>query len=514
MTQITEVPPQTPLAHYDLDDQYDQILVQNTHPPDWKNPQPQGRYNLVVIGAGTAGLVSAAGAAMLGGRVALIERSLMGGDCLNYGCVPSKALIAAARAAHAVREATGFGIRSSHAVDVKLKDVMQRVRQIRASISEHDSAKRFAKLGADIFFGQAKFLTPSSLEVAGTRLEFSKAIIASGARAAELDVPGLKDAGYLTNETVFSITELPARLIVIGAGPIGCELGQAFRRLGSEVTMLTTGEGVLPKDDPRAAQVVQTQFEREGIRMIFGAKILRTEKTPLGKVVAFDRGHGEESVAADEILVAVGRAPNIEGLDLEAAGVQHDKTGVVVNDRLRTSNPRIFAAGDVASRYQFTHAAEALARIALQNALFLGRRKASSLLIPWATFTDPEVAHVGLEHREAIRAGLQVKTITLSFADNDRAATDSDSAGFARVYVNAGDGRLLGATIVGSHAGDMIGELVLAIQKRMKVTELSGVIHPYPTKAEIIKRLGDESMRSRLKPWIKRVLASFLAWTR
>jgi pyruvate/2-oxoglutarate dehydrogenase complex dihydrolipoamide dehydrogenase (E3) component len=508
MTQVAE-----PLPHERID-QYDLTLRENTHPPDWQNPRPAGRYNLVVIGAGTAGLVSAAGAAMLGARVALIEKNLMGGDCLNFGCVPSKSLIAAARAAHAVRRAANFGIELAEPPEMRFHHVMERVRRIRSNISEHDSAKRFAALGVDVYFGQAQFVSPRAVEVAGTRLDFSKAIIATGARAAALPVPGLEKIGYLTNETVFSIREVPRRLIVVGSGPIGCELGQAFRQLGSYVTMLSASARLLPKDDPDAAMILQKRFEQEGIQMRFNARILRGECSASGKVLVFDRGHGEETAIADEILVAVGRAPNVEGLNLEAAGVKCNHLGVLVDERLRTSNSRIFAAGDIASRYQFTHAAEALARIALQNAIFFGRKKASALVVPWATFTDPEVAHVGLDEKQARDLGLQVKAITLPFADNDRAATDSDTSGFARVLVNVRNGRLLGATLVGSHAGEMIGELVLAIQKKMKISELSAVIHPYPTRAEIIKRLGDESMRSRLKPWIKRLLSRFFAWSR
>lgn len=508
MNQIAEALPNT------APDQYDRTLLENTHPPEWTNPRPQTRYNLVVIGAGTAGLVSAAGAAILGARVALVERNLMGGDCLNFGCVPSKSLIAAARTAHAVREAAGFGVEIPGPPEVRFQQVMERVRRIRSNISEHDSADRFAALGVDVFFGQAQFVSRRSIEVAGTRLDFSRAIIATGARAADLQVPGLKEAGYLTNETVFSINEQPKRLIVVGSGPIGCELGQAFHQLGSNVTMVSAGSKLLPKDDPDAAQVLQKRFEREGIQMRFNARILRAETSPRGKALVFDRGNGEEDVTADEILVAVGRAPNVEGLNLEAAGIEYNNKGVLVDNRLRTSNPRVYAAGDIASQYQFTHAAEAMARVALQNALFFGRKKASTLVVPWSTFTDPEVAHVGLDERQAKDAGLPVRTITLPFKENDRAATDCETAGFARVHVGARDGRLLGATIVGSHAGEMIGELVLAIQKKMKIADLSSIIHPYPTRAEIIKRLGDESMRSRLKPWIKRLLTTFFAWSR
>lgn len=495
-------------------DEYDRVLVENAHPPNWKNLEPRGLYNLVVIGAGTAGLVSAAGAAMLGARVALVEARLMGGDCLNYGCVPSKALIRAARAAHAAREAAEFGVLPSSGPLIDFTEVMRRVRRVRAHISEHDSAERFKGFGVDVFFGQARFISPSAVEVDGRRLEFSKAIIATGARPAELTVPGLREIGFLTNETVFSLTRLPQRLIIVGSGPIGCELGQAFRRLGSEVTILSSGDRLLPKDDFDAGCVLREQFEQEGIQICFGARLVGAGRSLTGKTIVFDRGRGQESVTADEILVAAGRKPNVEGLNLEAAGIQYDNKGVVVDDRLRTSNRRVYAAGDIASAYQFTHAAEAMARIALQNALFFGRKRISDLMIPWVTYTDPEVAHVGLTEAHLRNMHGRAKTFTLQFADNDRALTEGDTVGFARVAVDSRSGRILGATIVSRHAGEMIGELVLAVQKRMKLSELSSVIHPYPTQSEVIKRLGDEFMRSRLKAWVQRPLKKFFAWRR
>jgi pyruvate/2-oxoglutarate dehydrogenase complex dihydrolipoamide dehydrogenase (E3) component len=494
-------------------DEFNRTLVENAHPLAWKNPQPPGRYNLVVIGAGTAGLVSAAGAAQLGARVALIERHLMGGDCLNYGCVPSKALIRSARAAHALKEAQQFGISAPSAPHVDFAEVMRRLRRVRAEISPHDSAQRFATLGADVFLGNARFVSEHAIDVDGTRLEFSRAIIATGARATELPLPGLKEAGFLTNETVFSLTELPRRLIVVGAGPIGCELAQAFRRLGSTVSVLGIHPTLIPRDDSDAGRILQDQFEREGIKLYLGAKTLRVPRSAHGKSVVFERGSGEETVTGDAILVAVGRAPNVEGLNLETAGVAYGKKGIMVDDNLRTTNPHIYAAGDIASAYQFTHAAEALARIALQNALFFGRKKASDLVIPWTTYTDPEIAHVGLTEKEA-REKADVETCTLHFADNDRAVVDGETAGFARAHVDRKDGRLLGATLVNRHAGESIGEFVLAIQKRMKLRDLSGVIHPYPTQAEIIKRLGDSSQKSRLKPWMKKLLTKQFEWRR
>lgn len=505
MTAVLEVSPV---------DRFNQELVANVHPPDWRNPQPAGRYNLVVIGAGTAGLVSAAGAAMLGAKVALIERHLMGGDCLVHGCVPSKAIIAAARAAHSFIEAREFGFDLGQKPRIDFPASMERLRHIRSEISHHDSAERFRSFGADVFFGDARFVARDAVEVAGARLNFSKAIIATGGRAAELDVPGLKEAGYLTNETVFSLTELPQRLVVVGGGYIGCELAQAFRRLGSEVTVLTDGARILPREDPDAAAVLARQFELDGIQVVPGANIRRADRSGSMKMLVFEREGKLDSVTGDEILVAVGRVPNIDGLALDSAGVEHDLRGIRVDDHLRTSNPRIYSAGDVCSDYKFTHAAEAMARIALQNALFLGRKKLSKLVVPWCIYTDPEIAHVGLYEHEARNKGLTVETITQAFSDNDRAIIDGETNGFARVHVDKKSGRILGATLVSRHAGESIGELVLAMQKGLRVGDLSGIIHPYPTQAEIIKRLGDASMKSRLKPWMKRLLTSFLKVTR
>ncbi len=495
-------------------DEHNQTLLNNTHPPGWKNPEPQGRYNLVVIGAGTAGLVSAAGAAALGARVAMIERHLMGGDCLVYGCVPSKALIRASRAAYEAAHSAEFGVHLTSPLRLEFSKAVERLRRLRAQISFHDSAQRFTKLGVDVFLGEAKFVSRNAVEVEGARLEFSKAILANGARAAALPVPGLKDAGYLTNETIFSLTQCPTSLIVVGAGPIGCELAQAFRRFGAEVSVVSMDAQVLPREDVDAAALLHQQLEREGIRMFLGAQLRRAERSGAGKTIVFDRGHGEEQVTAEEVLVAVGRAPNIEGLNLEAAGVQYHAKGVSVDDHLRTSNRQIYAAGDICSSYQFTHAAEAMARIALQNSLFFGRKKASDLIIPWCTYTDPEIAHVGLYPSEAQKHGLKVETITLKMDGNDRAIVDGETEGFLRVHFNTESHVILGATLVSKHAGESIGELVLAMQRKMKVSELGGVIHPYPTQAEIIKRLGDASMRSRLKPWMRKVLGKMFSLRR
>ncbi len=352
------------------------------------------------------------------------------------------------------------------------------------------------------------------MDVDAIRLRFKKAVIATGGRPDRPPIPGLAEAGFLTNETVFSLTELPARLVVMGAGPIGCELAQAFQRLGSQVTIITRGARILPREDPDVSALLAKRFEREGIRLVFEAKIPCVERRKGEKVVHIEHGAAREELSATEILVSVGRVPNVEGLNLAAAGVEYDAKGVRVDDRLRTSNPNVYAAGDVCSPFKFTHAAEAMARIALQNALFFGRRRASELFIPWTTYTDPEVAHVGLTEQEAQRRAFKVEAFTLPLAEVDRATLDGETEGFARVHMDAKTRRILGATLVSRHAGESIGELVLAMNQGLKLEALSGVIHPYPTQAEVIKRLGDASMKSRLKPWMRSVLEKYFAWRR
>jgi pyruvate/2-oxoglutarate dehydrogenase complex dihydrolipoamide dehydrogenase (E3) component len=490
-------------------DEYNQALLDNVHPPSWPQPQALGRYNLVVIGGGTAGLVSAAGAAGLGARVALIEREFLGGDCLNYGCVPSKAIIRAARVAETVRTASRYGVRGAGDFSVDFAQVMERMRRLRSEISKHDSAQRLRGLGIDVFLGDGKFDSPNSLSVDGRKLQFSRAIIATGTRAAYPPIPGLQEAGFLTNETLFSLTELPRRLSVIGAGPIGCEMAQAFRRLGSEVCLITRGAGLLPKEDRDAAAVLEKRFKQEGIRVVPNATIGRVELVNSSKVVVLEVEGERLQVESDLILVAVGRTPNLENLDLVRAGVTFDGEGVTVDDHLRTTNARVYAAGDICSRFKFTHTADAMARLALRNALFFGRGKASSLVIPWCTFTDPEVAHVGITSEGAGKMGGQVVTYNVNLTDVDRAVLDGETEGFARVHVSSKSGRILGATLVSEHAGETIAEFVLAMGQKIPLTALSSTIHPYPTQAEAVKKLGDLSMRARLKPWVRELFVRY-----
>jgi pyruvate/2-oxoglutarate dehydrogenase complex dihydrolipoamide dehydrogenase (E3) component len=494
-------------------DAHDAALAARVHPQEWKNPTPEGRYNLVVIGAGTAGLVAAAGAAGLGGRVALIERRLMGGDCLNFGCVPSKALIRSARVAATVREARAYGVEAGEPM-VDFSRVMSRVRSLRAGIAHHDSAERFQGLGVDVYLGEGRFVAPDAVEVAGQRLTFSRALIASGAKPAVPAIPGLEEAGYLTNETVFTLTSLPSRIVVLGGGPIGCELAQAFRRLGSRVVLIGKEERLLPREDPEAGTLLMRRFEAEGITLQLGAQVTRVEPHGEAKRIHFERGGAVGAVDGEALLISTGRMPELESLNLEAAGVRSGPQGVEVDDRLRTSNPRVYAAGDICSRFKFTHAADALARVALQNALFLGRKKASALVIPWCTYTDPEVAHVGLSAEEAEARGDAVVTLTVPMSSVDRAILESETEGFGRIHVDAKTGKLLGGTIVGSHAGENIGELALAMTQGLTVGALANTVLPYPTQGEVLKRLGDAWNRRRLTPRAKNFLTRFLAWRR
>lgn len=498
------------------EDEHNRSLLRHVHPSDWVNPTPSGRYNLVVVGAGTAGLVSAAGAAGLGAKVALVERHLLGGDCLNVGCVPSKGLISAARAAAQAREASAFGVRVS-GVEVDFPAVMERMRRLRSRIAPNDGVERFAQLGVDVFLGQGRFTGPTTVEVGGKTLELARAVVATGARAAAPPIPGLTDAGYLTNETLFWLTALPRRLVVIGAGPIGCEMAQTFCRFGSEVTLIEASSHVLVREDADAAALVQRQLERDGVRLACDAKITRVERQGEEKVVRYElEGSARDlwEVRCDEILVAVGRAPNVEGLGLEVARIAHDRNGVTVNDYLQTTNPRIYAAGDIASRYKFTHTADALARIVLQNALFGGRKRASALHVPWCTYTSPEIAHVGLNEREARERGLEVTTLTTRLEDVDRAILEGETEGFVRMHLKKGTDRILGATIVAAHAGEMISEITVAMVGSVGLGTIAGAIHPYPTQAEAIRKTGDAYNRTRLTPLVKRLFARWLAFRR
>jgi len=512
VVQVTERPPASVVVQ--PWNEHNRTLAHHVHPSDWANPEPAARYNLVVIGAGTAGLVTAAGAAGLAAKVALVERDLMGGDCLNTGCVPSKALIRAARAWAEVRDAEGYGVEVPSGSTVNFPAVMDRMRRLRAGISKNDSARRFRDLGVDVFLGEGRFSGPETIDVAGKTLRFKKAVIATGARAAAPPIPGLAEAGYLTNETVFSLTELPRRLGVIGAGPIGCELAQAFARFGSQVYLVEAQHGILPSEDRDAAEIVLRSLLRDGITLLCCGGDLKVARAAEGKRLSVD-SHGQHyDIPVDEILVGVGRRPNVEGLGLDTVGVAVEKTGVKVNDRLQTTNPRIYAAGDICSPHKFTHAADFQARIVIQNALFFGRAKASALTIPWCTYTDPEIAHVGLYERDGAARGIQIRTFVQELNDVDRAILDGETEGLVKVHVQEGTDKILGATVVARHAGEMLPELTLAMTHGLGLGKIASTIHPYPTQAEAIRKLGDQYNRTRLTPFVRWLFRRWLAWIR
>ncbi len=435
-------------------DKYNDILVSNTHPADWQNRTPNGRYNLLVIGGGSAGLVAAIGAAGLGAKVALVEKHLLGGDCLNTGCVPSKALLRSAKAIGDIKKAADLGIIINGTVMADFTAVMERMRRIRADISYHDSAQRFHDLGIDVYLGTGKFAGRDTFEVDGKSIQFSKAVIATGARAAHVPIPGLAETGYINNEGVFELTELPARLAIIGAGPIGLEMAQSFARFGSEVTVFNITNNMAALRDPKEISIIRKALEADGITFYLSSSIQKIKRAADDKIITFEYEGKIMTLAADEILLAAGRRPNIEGLDFEAAGVEYNKRGVKVNDKMQTTNSRIYGAGDIAIPMQFTHTADATARIVLNNALFMGRQKYSDLIIPWTVYTDPEIAHVGMFDYEAEAAGTAVDTFTIPIQETDRGRTDGED-GFVKIFVKQGSDKILGATIIARHAGDL-----------------------------------------------------------
>jgi len=501
-------------------DEHNQRLVSNVHPPDWVNPEPTGRYNLVVIGAGTAGLVTAAIASALGAKVALIEKHLMGGDCLNVGCVPSKGVIRASRVWAEVRNAEEFGLHLPPGVKYDFGEAMARMRKLRARISHTDSAHRYKSLGVDVFIGEGRFTGPNTIQVGDKTLTFKKAAICTGARAAVPRIPGAVEVGYLTNETIFTLTELPPRLAVIGAGPVGCEMAQAFARFGSRVCLFEMTGHILPREDADAAEVVQEQMKRDGVCFIFYSKVQRVERRGKEKVVHYAMNGEMKELVVDEILVGIGRAPNVEGLGLETVGVEYDlKEGVKVNKRLQTTNPRIYAAGDICFPFKFTHTADAMAQIVIQNALFphpfgLGHASTDSLIIPWCTYTEPEVAHVGMYEADAKAKGLAVETYTYKLDEVDRAILDGEDEGFARVHLQRGTDKILGATIVAAHAGEMINEFSVLMKAGAGVKIIAGTIHPYPTQAEVNKKVVNLWRKAHFTQRTKNILSKWFSWTR
>jgi pyruvate/2-oxoglutarate dehydrogenase complex dihydrolipoamide dehydrogenase (E3) component len=471
---------------------------------DRHHPKLADRYDLVVIGAGSAGLRAAITATALGAKVALVERHLLGGTCLNTGCGPSKALIRTSRLYAEMRDAERYGAQAPAAIRVDFPAAMERMRRIRDRTLRPVSLPRLAEQGVNVFLGEARFTGTDTVTVDGARLRFAKALIATGSRPEISSIPGLLDADYLTNENVFDLTELPRRLLIVGGGPLGCELAQAFSRLGAETIIVQDPPLFLPKEERDAAQILSAAFARDGIEVRLNTRAVAVHAENGRRRVELVSDDYESTVVVDRILAGAGRRPSVEGLGLEAAGVAYDaEKGIGVDDFLRTSNARIYAAGDACLEHKYTHTAEAAADIAVQNALFRGRQRLSALVIPWCTFTDPEIAHVGLSVRQAREQGVPVKTFTVPMHEVTRAITDGEEVGFVKIHVEEGTDHILGATIVARQAGEMINEITLAMVAGIGLRTLSRVIHPYPTRSEAIRKAAEACGRASSKPRIR-----------
>ena len=492
------------LPHNGLDDLE---LCRNGRPADWRNPTPRAPYHLLVIGAGPAGLVAARAAAALGARVALVEKNLLGGLSLNYGCVPSQALIRTSRLYAEMRNAETYGARSPANIEVDFPLAMARMRRVRARAGRVDSAPRIAAAGIDLFFGSATFVGPDTVDIDGQRVRFKKAMIATGSRSLLPTIPGLDDAGYLTNETLFDLTELPKTLLVIGGGPVGCQVAQALCRFGCRVVIAHAEPLFLPKEERDAAQLLAEALARDGVEIHLNTTAVNVRVEGGKKIIETLNDGNVATIKVDQILTGIGRVPALSGLNLEAAGVAYDaNVGIVVDDFLRTTNKRIFAAGDVCLEHQYTDTAEASARIVVRNALCFGRERLSALTIPWCTYTDPEIAHVGLYVRQARARGIPVKTFTVPMHDVDRALTDGEESGFVKVHVREGSDKILGATIVARHAGEMINDLSLALVAGIGLETIAHIIHAYPTQAEGIKKAA--------MAYVSKPPPRWLAWLR
>lgn len=466
------------------------------------------KADICIIGAGSAGLSVAAGAAQMGARTVLIEADRMGGDCLNTGCVPSKSLLAAAKTVHTAQDATRFGIRLS-SPEVDFARVGAYVRGVIANIAPHDSVERFTELGCTVIKARARFVDDRTIEADGTLIRARRFVIATGSRASVPPIPGLADVPYMTNETVFDNAVLPRHLVIIGAGPIGCEMAQAHQRLGSQVTVLDLGS-MLPKDDPDAVAVIRNVFAAENVAVMENVKILRVEKRPQGIVVALTDGEGVRLIEGTHLLVATGRAPNVDALGLESAGIRFGPKGIEVDAGLRSTNRRVYAAGDVAGSYQFTHLAGYHAGIILRSALFRLPARTDLSALPWATYTDPELAQVGMTEAQARQAyGDRVRVLRADFVDNDRAQADCATKGFIKVMVSK-RGKVLGTTIVGRNAGEFTLPWGLAMSRGLGVGALTTLIAPYPTFGEINKRVAGQFYASKIFNWRTRALVRLL----
>jgi len=465
----------------------EKIFLRRVRPDDWKNPVPRSAYDLAIVGAGPAGLAAAESAARLGFSVALIERNHMGGNSLNVGSVPSKAIIRTAGVYGTMRDAEEFGAPVPNEPALEFDKVMARMRRIRTRISEFHSVHELTALGVDIFFGAARFASADMLFVSDAPMHFKKALIATGARPRASGIPGLDQAGYHTSTTIFDMAALPKRLAIIGGGPLGCELAQAFCRLGSHVTIVQNDPKFLPREERDAAEILSRSMARDGVEIRLNTTVVGARRKGSAKILETVNNEVKGDIQADEILLSIGRVANVEGLNLEAAGVAFDTDqGIKVDDFLRSTNPNMYAAGDACLSLKFTNAAQFSARMAVQNALMQAGQRQSNLVIPWCTFCDPEIAHIGLHVWEARQQSIPIKSFTVMMQDVDRAITDGQDTGFVKIHVAEGSDRILGATIVASRASEMINEMAVIMSAGIGMKALAEVAHTYPAQSEAI----------------------------
>ena len=483
-------------------------------------------YDLIVLGGGAAGLTASGVGASLGARTLMVEQARLGGDCTWYGCVPSKALLSAAHAAHSARRAGEFGVRTG-TVSADFPEVVRRVHALREHIYEEaDAPEIYERMGIDVKQGTARFASPNAIEidVNGATQQYSarRFVVATGARAFVPPIPGLRETPHLTNETLFEQTEQPRHLIVLGAGPIGTEMAQAFRRLGSEVTVIDRAPRMLLRDDEELAKMLQTRLQEEGIRYVLNANVSSVQAQPaqaqpaqtqpggvevrIKKTSRTDEPEEHLVLQGDALLVAAGRQPNVAALNLEAAGVAYDARGVQVNDRCRTSRSGIYAAGDVTGRFAFTHMSEHMAKVAVMNALLKAPVKIDAAHLPWTTYADPELAHVGATEETLRKSGATFETLRFPYDRIDRAITERETYGLIKVHARPRSGKILGASILGARAGDLICELALAMRRGVALRHISDAIHPYPSYGLGVRRAADQWYIQRYSPVFVRIL--------
>jgi pyruvate/2-oxoglutarate dehydrogenase complex dihydrolipoamide dehydrogenase (E3) component len=489
----------TPAIPNETDDPEQREFLRRVRPPNWTNPTPKRPYDLVVLGGGPAGLAAAEAAARTGLQVALIERNLLGGNSLNVGSVPSKAIIRSGRVIEVVRrDSEKFGARTEVGSTADMSRVMTRMRRIRARIGEFHSIDRLVAQGIDIFFCTARFVGRQAILAGDARLSFDKAIVATGARPKTCDIPGLDQVGFLTSSTIFDIVGMPTRLAIIGGGPLGCELAQAFCRLGSQVTILQNDPKFLPHEERDAAELLSLSLSRDGVETRLNTTVVGARTENGEKIVDTVNNGVKCSFAADEIMLSVGRVPNVAELNLSAAEIEFDPDrGVLVDDFLRTTNTLVYAAGDVCMAHKFTNVAEATGRMAALNAFGARRRRQSHLLIPRCTYCDPEIAHIGMHVWEARERSIPVKSFTIMMQDVDRAITDGQDDGFVKIHIRDGTDEILGATIVAARASEMINEMSVLMSAGIGMRKLASILHTYPAQSDAIRLAAAAYMRDQ-----------------